>query len=72
VISSWLNGEVAKVCLNKVLKEKNITKYRFAELLGEDSSNVTKYFKPGYNPTLVTLEKWAKVLKVSVKDLIED
>jgi transcriptional regulator with XRE-family HTH domain len=63
---------VAKVCLGKVLKEKKITKYRFAKLLGAESSNVARYFKPGYDPRLSTIEKWAKALKVSIKDLIED
>ena len=63
---------MARVCLSKVLKEKKMTKYRFAKLIGVEYSNVVRYFKIDYNPRLSTLEKWAEVLKVSVKDLIED
>ena len=63
---------MAKVSLAKVLKQKKITKYRFAKLIGVETSNVAKYFRPGYDPRLSTLEKWATALKVSVKDLIED
>lgn len=63
---------MAKVVLNKVLKKKNMTRYRFAKLLGKEYSGIVRYFKPGYNPRLTTLEEWSKVLDVSVKDLIED
>ena len=63
---------VARVVLAKILKEKKITKYRFAKLIGSDYSNIVRYFKPDFNPRLSTLEKWADVLDISVKDLIED
>jgi predicted transcriptional regulator len=63
---------VAKVCLGKILKEKKMTKYRFAKLLKSEYSNVVPYFRPGYDPRLSTVAKWAQVLKISVKDLIED
>lgn len=63
---------MARVCLAKVLKSKKITKYRFAQLIDTPTSNVSKYFKPGYDPRLSTLEKWAKAIDVSVKDFIED
>jgi transcriptional regulator with XRE-family HTH domain len=63
---------VARICLNKVLEKKKITKYAFAKMLGKPTSGVTPYFKPGYNPRLSTIELWAKKLNVSVKDLIED
>lgn len=63
---------MAKVSLARVLKKKNMTKYAFAKALGTDNSNVAKYFKAGYDPRLSTIEKWAKALDVSVKDLIED
>jgi len=58
--------------LAKILKQKKITKYRFAKLVAVEYSNAVKYFKPGYDPRLSTLERWAKALNVSVKDLIED
>jgi len=66
------NGVMARTCLGKVLKEKKITKYRFAKLIGTEYSNTVRYFKPQYDPRLSTLEKWSKALHVSVKDLIED
>lgn len=67
------NGFVAKVALAKILKKKGLSKYKFAQLIGmQDRSNLVRCFKPGYDPRLSTLEKWAKALDVSVKDLIED
>ena len=63
---------MAKVVLAKVLKEKKMTKYRFAKLIGSEYSNIVRYFKPDFNPRLSTLDKWAQALDVSVKDLIED
>lgn len=63
---------MARVVLAKILKEKKITKYRFAKLIGSDYSNIVRYFKPDFNPRLSTLEKWAEVLDVSIKDLVED
>ena len=63
---------MAKVVLAKVLKEKKMTKYRFAKMLGSEYSGIVRYFKADFNPRLSTLEKWAQVLDVSVKDLIED
>lgn len=63
---------MAKVSLTKVLKEKKITKYRFAKLINIPYSNVTRFFKPDYDPRLSTIEKWAKAINVSVKDLIDD
>lgn len=66
------NCIVAKVVLAKILKEKKITKYRFAKMLGSEYSNIVRYFKPDFNPRFSTLVKWSEVLDVSVKDLIED
>jgi len=63
---------VARVVLAKILKDKKITKYRFAKLIGSEYSNTIRYFKPDFNPRLSTLEKWAEILDVSIKDLVED
>ncbi|WP_413942703.1 helix-turn-helix domain-containing protein [Bdellovibrio sp. HCB-162] len=63
---------MAKVRLAQVLKQKKVTKYAFAKMIGAETSNVAKYFKPDYDPKLSTVAKWAKALNVSVKDLIED
>ena len=63
---------MAKIRLAEILKQKKITKYRFAKLVGVEATNVTKYFKPGYDPKLSTLDRWAKALEVSVRDLVQD
>lgn len=63
---------MARICLEKVLKEEKISKYRFAQLLKMERSNVVRYFKKDYDPKLSTIERWAKVLGRSVKDFIED
>ena len=72
IIAPRCNFIVAHICLGKILKQKKITKYRFAKLVGVEYPNVVKYFKQGYDPRLSTVERWAKALNVSVKDLIED
>ena len=66
------NGWMAKLCLTKVLKEKKVTKYRFAKLIRSDYANIVRFFRADADPKLSTLGKWAKALDVSVKDLIED
>jgi transcriptional regulator with XRE-family HTH domain len=58
--------------LAEVLKEKDITKYKFAKLLGKSTSNVSVYFKKDYRPNLATLERWAEVLDCRVTELIEE
>ena len=58
--------------LEEVLDEKNVTKYRFAKLLGKNTSNIFVYFNKDYNPTLRTMEKWAKILKCKISDLIDE
>lgn len=58
--------------LEEVLDEKNVTKYRFAKLLGKNTSNIFVYFNKDYNPTLRTKEKWAKILKCKISDLIDE
>jgi len=63
---------MAKVCLKAVLDKKGLTKYRFAKLIGEPYSNTVRFYKSGYDPRLTTLAKWAKALKISIKDLVDD
>lgn len=58
--------------MDQVLKEKGVTKYRFAKMLGLNTSNVSVYFKKDYKPNLSTLERWAGVLDCKVKDLFEE
>lgn len=60
---------MAKLVLERVLKRKKITKYRFAKLLNVPTPSVFRYFRPNYDPKLSTLERWAEVLDVKVRDL---
>jgi DNA-binding XRE family transcriptional regulator len=60
---------MAKLVLDRVLKRKKITKYRFAQLLGVATPSVFRFFRPNYDPKLSTLQKWADVLEVKVRDL---
>lgn len=66
------NYRMAKLRLKEALKKKKITQYAFAKMVGTSQSNVRKYTEEGLDPRLSTLGKWAKVLNISVKDLIED
>lgn len=61
-----------KLKLEIILKKKQISKYRFAQMLGLPTSSIFRYFKPDYDPKLSTLEKWAKVLELKVRDLLEE
>lgn len=63
---------MAKLQLEKVLEKKGISKRQFAKLLELDPANVFRFFRPGYNPTFEMMVKWAGVLKVKVRDLIEE
>ncbi len=63
---------MAKVILNKILERKKISKRQFAKLLKMDYPSVFRFFRPGYDPKLSTLERWAKVLNVKLKELLED
>lgn len=61
-----------RICLEKVLKDKGVTKYKFAQLLGKSTANVAVYFRDGYNPNFSTLVKWAEVLRCKVSDFIDE
>ena len=63
---------MAKLQLQKVLEKKGISKRQFAKLLGLDPANVFRFFRDGYNPTFLMLIRWADVLKVKVRDLIDE
>lgn len=63
---------MAKLKLDTLLAKKKISKYRFAQLLGLPTASVFRYFKPEYDPKLSTLEKWAKVLGLKIRDLFEE
>jgi transcriptional regulator with XRE-family HTH domain len=63
---------MAHVQLAEVLRKKKISKRKFAKLLKTDSGTIRRYFKPNFNPTLATLERFAKVLGVKIRDLIKE
>ena len=63
---------MAKLQLEEVLKKSKVSKRRFAKMLGIEYANVFRYFRKGYDPKLSTLEQWAKVLKVQIRDLYQD
>jgi len=63
---------MAKLLLGDVLKKKNISKRQFAKLLGMDYSSVFRFFRTGYDPKFSTMQRWAKVLQVKIKDLFHE
>lgn len=63
---------MAKLVLKEVLDKKKISHRQFAKLLKSDSGSLGKYLRGEGNPTLETLEKWAKVLNIKVRDLLKE
>lgn len=55
-----------------VLVEKNKTGKWLAEELGKSSTTISKWCQNNIQPDLKTLDKIAKLLKVDVKDLLND
>ena len=49
-----------------------MSKTKFRTLLNVDAGSAGRFYRKGYNPTLETLDKFAKALGVKIKDLIED
>jgi transcriptional regulator with XRE-family HTH domain len=70
--NSWYSEAMAKLALEKLLEKKSLSKRQFAKLLQMDYPSVFRFFRPGYDPKLSTLEKWAKVLGVKIKELYEE
>jgi transcriptional regulator with XRE-family HTH domain len=58
--------------LEQVLKKKRVSKREFARKLGMDYRNTSRFYKPDANPRWSTLVEWARVLKVRVRDLIDE
>lgn len=58
--------------LAEVLRERGISKYRLAQLLGKPTAAVAVYFREGYNPTFQTLMSWAEALDCKIRDLIDE
>lgn len=65
-------GEDVRITLDDVLKKRGMTGYAFAKkALGAQPNALTPIRKPGYDPKLSTLVKWAKLLDCDVNDLFE-
>jgi transcriptional regulator with XRE-family HTH domain len=62
----------AKLILQKVLKAQGMSKRQLAKNMGIEYRHVFAFFRPGFNPTLKTLERIAKGLGVKISDLIRD
>ncbi|MCB0416335.1 MAG: helix-turn-helix transcriptional regulator [Bdellovibrionaceae bacterium] len=58
--------------LAQIMEKRKISKYRLAQMLGVPTASVFRYFKPGYDPKLSTLENIAKVLGIKVRDLLDE
>ena len=52
--------------IEELLREKGLTKSAFADLIGVKKQNINNLLK---NPTLETLEKFSKALKVEMWEL---
>lgn len=66
------NRGMAQLVLDKVLKTHGMSKRQFAKALGVDYASVFRFFRPGYDPKLSMLGKWADVLGVRIRDLFAD
>lgn len=63
---------MAKLKLDRVLKEKGITKYGFAKALDLKPPSVQQFFREGYNPKLQTMAEWAVALNCKISDLFDE
>ena len=72
MLSSAYHDTMAKLLLAQVLEKKRVSKRQFAKRLGIDYSSVFRFFRPGYDPKLSVLEKWAKALGVRIGELFEE
>lgn len=61
-----------KLKLAAMLMLRKMSKRQFAKALGIDYADVFRYFRPGYDPKLSTLAKWAKVLRCKIGDLFQE
>jgi DNA-binding Xre family transcriptional regulator len=63
---------MAKLDLESALKKAGLSKRKFAQELGIAYHNVFRLFHKDANPTLSTMNKWAKILGCKVRDLIKE
>lgn len=55
--------------LRDILKERGLTLKAFSEMSGISQPNLSNYINGNISPTLDTLDKIAKALKVEIQDL---
>lgn len=63
---------MAKMVLAKVLIRRKLSKRQFAKRLGIEYHYVFRYFRPGYDPKLSTLSRWARAIGCKISDLYEE
>ena len=63
---------MSKIVLDKILKKKEISKRRFAKMLGVEYRNIFRVFREGYDPKFSTMQDWARVLQIKIRDLFEE
>jgi transcriptional regulator with XRE-family HTH domain len=56
--------------LNELLKQRNLTQQQLADLMGVKQPMIAKWCKSNSDPKSSTLIKLARVLDVSLKDLM--
>lgn len=61
-----------KIILEEFLKNKKISKRKFAKSCKQDYAGSFSWYRKGYNPTFKTICMWAKALKCRVRDLIQE
>lgn len=63
---------MAKLALAKALKKFKVSKYQFAKMLGISYNNVFRLCRPGKNPKLSTLNRYAEIIGCKVRDLLDE
>lgn len=60
-----------KILLNKIMYEKNLTTRQVSIMTGVSKSAINKIMNGKVSPTIDTLERLAKGLKIHISDLYE-
>lgn len=64
---------MAKLRVKEIAQQKNLSMSKLSRAADVDMSTLSRvYHDPDYSPTLLTLEKLAKALRVRIADLIEE
>lgn len=63
---------MVRLVVRQLLKKKGISVRKFAKMIKSDYPSMFRALKPTANPTLRTMEKWAKALDVKIFDLFQE